>query len=118
MDVSTLSSDEVNRRIAELRGEVCDGHTFHPGVDESGFLPCGFDWMPDYLQWQHCGPLLEELPDGGAWVRMRVTLPDMPVDEFYMLILPGINKSTQGDTLPDAILRAWLQWRLEQEAAA
>ena len=114
MDVSKLSSDEVNREIALRRQEwVLDyGHHELYVLWEDPRDPYDrYDWnwrrVPvDYLEWGHCGPLLEEI------VGRR--LGWHPVEDDYGCAIRdrrNVPVTVPYSALTDAIRRAWLAWR-------
>ena len=52
--IDQMDSNEINRAIAELRGELV----------LSAYAPVGkVIGYPDYLEWANCGKLLEEMKD-------------------------------------------------------
>jgi len=52
--IDQMDSNEINRAIAELRGELV----------LSAYAPVGkVIGYPDYLEWANCGKLLEEMED-------------------------------------------------------
>lgn len=107
--VNELSSGELNRAIARLRGEWPppeDVQTLriHPErerlivVEPGEYLGRIYE-LPDYLEWQHCGELFEDLADYyGAVGAMEKAGEQVPEDNPDM-------------ALSDAIRRAWYEWK-------
>ena len=100
MDVARLTSDEVNREIAKRRG-----------ADSRYDVGNGLVWdlSPDYLEWQHCGPLLEEL----ATRELDVAIT-WQWDRCEVLLV-GRHIMEAGEQLRDAIRRAWLAWKVGED---
>ena len=115
MDVSKLSSEEVNREIARRRSE------FVLNDDETGVYPSGdvggVLWpIPNYLDWCRCGLLLEEMltaaskvARGRAW-EIALTARDGPYHVATSAVWATFGAYCPGDSPTDAIRRAWLQW--------
>ena len=115
IDASKLSSDEVNREIALLRQEWFLDFGHHELEVLWGDPYDRYDWnwrrLPaDYLEWQHCGPLLEELMCANeVWADLTRCGGKYGVWNVYDLLSPLCDSPT------DAIRRAWLAWKIGEE---
>ena len=90
-----MTNDEVNKRIAELRG---DGPDWAPGRLRVDVLP-----HPQYTDdWAACGVLLEEL--------LRDGQGDIEWDDGYVVAY-GYSSFIASANCCDAIARAWLAWK-------
>ena len=98
-------SDAINRKIAELRGTIIniDGEVVRrwPGTPAQVW--------PDYLEWQHAGKLLEEMALNDEHRFIEVQMIPHPIASNAWC--SGVRVDARGDTLPDAIRRAWLSWK-------
>jgi len=106
-------SDAINRKIAELRGQVIEPR--HPGDFDGSYIAekeRDGRWVmfPDYLEWQHAGKLLEEM-----W---RPALSRHNNDDQWSVLYwkdigdggAVVQSGPSCDEPPDAIRRAWLSW--------
>ena len=121
MDVSALTCEQVNRELAKRRGDVMHQPLYElssePG--DEGHIKATVvghkDLFPDYCHdWRWAGVLLEEM-----W-------PNLDVEEGrnggVVVFGPAYDEDgyaiiSHGETLQEAIARAWLQMYLEEEDA-
>ncbi len=103
-----------NERIALLRGYT---RGYHKVEGTCWHGPDGFTFSytdpPDYLhEWEHAGPLLEELKQ-----EFGVILP-IGNNPWHQVSLRHRHRQTEhitGDTLTEAISRAWIAWKEEKK---
>ena len=114
--VDVVNIDELNRAIAEKRGDIIGLQTFkHTGHNPSDWIidDKTWTWHPDYTKWQHCGPLLEEL------VRQNIYkwyVPHAHTDlAVYVFAGQEIEDYFEADSLPEAIARAWWAWKEQND---
>ena len=115
--MSEMNSEQINRAIAELRGwtDIAERETpmgelllcgNPPDLDSVGWYA-----LPDYLLWQHAGKLLEEM--------CRPTLSQHNNDDQWSVLYwkdigdggAVVQSGPSCDEPPDAIRRAWKQWK-------
>ena len=94
MNVNEMSCEQVNEAIAKLRDA-------HP---ELGGRPLPRDYCHD---WAACGPLLEEIA-GDQTLGVGIC----HYGEWEVEIT---GATLGGETLPEAVARAWLQWKMEEK---
>jgi hypothetical protein len=111
MDVSTLSSDEVNRQIALRRGD--EWYMYRQSL--GGYPPSvvsqwAYLWWrapSNYLEWHYCGALLEEMICGPGF--------DIEFEVGRIWAAYAYSGVVSADTCTDAIRRAWLAWDMKRE---
>lgn len=104
--VEQMSSKDINREIARLRGEGSSGF----------FLIWDWTWVPPYDTWIKAGPLLDDMVRAGVFVDIDVVLrPDeegegiLAIAGYLVRLIWGAE--VFGKTLPDSIRRAWWAWK-------
>lgn len=105
-----MSSDAINREIAELREDVLLWSGVL-AVPEGWILDWGkYQVFPDYLEWQHAGKLLEEM-----WNDCMTPLLQVIVGIINAYNAMQVHERI-GDRLTDAIRRGWLMWMRGDDA--
>lgn len=107
-------ADTMNEEIARKLG----WRKLSPGVWRH---PDGAIWnaVPDFEHdWAHAGLLLEEMVDARYW---SANISSPVAGESWLLYMEEegeilFNISGRGDTLTEAISRAWLAWKKEEKA--
>ena len=110
--ISEMTAEEINREIAERRGWVYDCYGWFDCTVNGRSILEGHDSPPDYREWQHAGPLLEELVKA-KWVALEYQGPKRwAMNEFaYDDGGPPDFWPIGADTIATgAIARAWLAW--------
>jgi len=97
---SELNSDELNREIARLRGDVRDWILNADGEIEQLL---GHIW-PNYLEWANAGPLLEKMVADMGW----------PAATEYIWE-HGIGDMAVGTPCIRGIRRAYYEWRINAD---
>ena len=107
--ISEMTAEEINREIAERRGWVYDCYGWFDCTVNGRSILEGHDSPPDYREWQHAGPLLEEIAR-----ELVISYLDIPVPHRARLLCHPVEVHEwyegAAPTLPQAIARAWLAW--------
>ena len=105
MNVNEMSCAEVNEAIAKLRPAYGDIVAFD--ADDRPILE-----PPDYCDdWAACGPLLEEMRE------VDVCVEALMAGRLWRVSSCSWRSSfdfVESGDLPEAIARAWLQWKTEE----
>ena len=104
MNVNEMTCEQVNEAIAKLRLEWVDdsAETVRDGWRQINVPLRPFDYCRD---WAACGPLLEEIA-GDQTLGVGIC----HYGEWEVEIT---GATLGGETLPEAVARAWLRWKME-----
>jgi hypothetical protein len=100
-----MTKDELNRRIAELKGYVKGYLWKFPTWVKDGQHSA---YVPDYCTWPHAGPMLQDLLIRGHDVLRGSDADGCPTAIVKHYADPDLMFAGPIEELPTTIARAWL----------
>lgn len=124
--IEQMDSNAINCAIAELRGEMIETERTVVGtIGRDGQVRTGGRYIklvcPDYLEWQRCGPLLEEMLQSKEYQYDIRYFPLRP-RPWEIRRKPWEKRDfvnhIYAEELLDAVRRAWWEWKAAEDAGS